>query len=55
MPPKAKTQLSTERGPIVRRMDFQRSARKTTIAALGLKRNIFATFFPKDETGIFPT
>ena len=54
MPPKAKTQLSTAEVRLLEEWIAKGAPENTTIAALGLKRNMFATFFPKDETGIFP-
>tara|TARA_B100001057_G_C22501849_1_gene814348 strand:- start:123 stop:785 length:663 start_codon:yes stop_codon:yes gene_type:complete len=54
MPPKAKTQLSTAEVRLLEEWIAKGAPENTTIAALGLKRSIFATFFPKDEKGIFP-
>ncbi len=54
MPPKAKPQLSkAEINLIVQWISFG-APEKSSISELGLSPRFFSSFFPKDETGIYP-
>jgi len=54
MPPKAKTQLTTAEIKIIEQWVTLGAPEKTTVAELGLSSQLFTSFFPKDETGIYP-
>ena len=54
MPPKAKTQLTKSEMEIIEQWVTLGAPQKSTVAELGLSPQLFESFFPKDETGIYP-
>lgn len=54
MPPKAKTQLTKAEIKIIEQWVTLGAPEKSTVADLGLSTQLFNSFFPKDETGIYP-
>ena len=54
MPPKAKIQLSKAEKKLIDQWVLQGAPRNKTIAELGLSTSYFTSFFPVDETGIYP-
>ena len=54
MPPKAKTQLTKAEIKLIGQWITLGAPESTSIADLGLSPQLFDSFFPKDETGIYP-
>jgi hypothetical protein len=54
MPPKAKTQLTKAEIKIIEKWVNFGAPEKKTVSELGLSPQLFTSFFPKDETGIYP-
>ena len=54
MPPKAKNQLSKAEKKLIDHWVLQGAPKNKTIAELGLSTSYFTSFFPIDETGIYP-
>ena len=54
MPPKAKIQLSKAEKKLIDQCVLQGAPQNKTIAELGLSTSYFTSFFPVDETGIYP-
>ena len=54
MPPKAKIQLSKAEKKVIDQWVLQGAPKNKTIAELGLSTSYFTSFFPVDETGIYP-
>ena len=54
MPPKAKTQLTKAEIKIIEQWVTLGAQEKTTVAELGISTQLFTSFFPKDDTGIYP-
>ena len=54
MPPKAKIQLSKAEKKLIDQWVLQGAPQNKTIAELGLSTSYFTSFFPVDETGIYP-
>jgi len=54
MPPKAKTQLTKGEIKIIEQWVTLGAPEKSTVAELGLSPQLFKSFFPKDESGIYP-
>jgi hypothetical protein len=54
MPPKAKTQLTKAEIKIIEKWVNFGAPEKKTVSELGLSSQLFTSFFPKDETGIYP-
>ena len=54
MPPKAKTQLTKAEIKIIEQWVTLGAPEKKTISELGLSPQLFASFFPKDVSGIYP-
>jgi len=54
MPPKAKPQLSKAEINLIVQWISYGASEKSSISELGLSPRLFSSFFPKDETGIYP-
>ena len=54
MPPKAKIQLSKAEIKLIEQWISKGTPQNKTIADLGISSSFFTSFFPKDETGIYP-
>ena len=54
MPPKTKIQLSKAEKKLIDQWVLRGAPRNKTIAELGLSTSYFTSFFPVDETGIYP-
>ena len=54
MPPKAKPQLSKAEINLIVQWISYGAPEKSSISELGLSPRLFSSFFPKDETGIYP-
>lgn len=54
MPPKAKIQLSKAEIKLIEKWISAGAPENKTIADLGFSTALFTSFFPKDETGIYP-
>jgi hypothetical protein len=54
MPPKTKTQLTKAEIKVIEQWVTLGAPEKKTVAELGLSSQLFTSFFPKDETGIYP-
>ena len=54
MPPKAKIQLSKAEKKLIDQWVLRGAPQNKTIAELGLSTSYFTSFFPVDETGIYP-
>ena len=54
MPPKAKTQLSKAEKKLIDQWVSQGAPKNKKVNELGLSASLFTSFFPVDETGIYP-
>ncbi len=54
MPPKAKIQLTKAEIKLIAQWVESGAPESTTISDLGVSQQLFNSFFPKDETGIYP-